>query len=719
MAAAKKRESKYLRAKTGKIRRYETAVFDLESKDGDSDQAGYTRPFLACFYDGKQHTLFRNAPHLRRWGYKKTPHLEEGGLIDRLMRHMLGMDLCGTCEVANEEALATGGPLELCPPCRHLRRRYSSARCRIFAHNGGRFDSLFVFPWLLRYRDRLRWEISGPESRIQRLEIWPKLADKKRLSWVIQDSVAILPMSLEQIGKKFLPEGTAGKMQHDLHMPEDDPRWDQYVKQDCTVLWHGVETLTTMVTGLGGEVGVTLPATAMNVYRRVFLDRPIHRSAHFTDCAGTQWDDVEEEDAPCHGCMHQWIRQGFYGGRTELFETSGHDVADFDLNSSYPASMMERMPAGRPKVIGPVRDLDVLRKLHDKHVGFVEATVWIPPDNPKAYKGDQRIPPLPVRFEGKLVFPVGRLRGVWSWDELELVLHPRVGGEIVETHRSVWYEAWPVFQGYVKTMYAYREAFKRGEGNEALDALAKLLLNSLFGKTGQKVERGKLIYLPLDDDKRLEVMDRARPLDGDPDEAVVWEEPTILNAPYIVPQLAAQVTTLSRKRLFLGMMSVLDQGGRVLYTDTDSIMCTGAVVQPVGNKLGQWKREYPDVLLDGTFILPKLYQLRKHTLDCDDPTCAGCKGSIQKMKGVPSRLHTPENFQKLMPKSFGGLGERLTFQRLTQHRTMIADHLESPEMEETYKTVRTDYDKRTLDRRDGSTKPLELTGGEGHYRVAP
>lgn len=1132
----KRKDAKYLRAKRGKIRRYETAVFDLETKDGDSQQAGFTRPFLACFYDGQEHRLFRNAPQLRSWAIDRVPHLEEGGLIDALMRHVLGMNLCGTCEVSNEEALSTGAAgLQLCPECRKLRRRYSAARCRIFAHNGGRFDALFILPWLLRHKDRFKWEISGPESKILRLEIWPRRSNKKRLSWVIQDSVAILPMSLDQVGKVFLGDDLKGqKKQVDLHMHEDDPEWDVYVKQDCTVLYKGVEKLTTLVTSLGGEVGMTAPATAMSIFRRAFLDKPIVRNAHFDTCQGTVWDDVEEEDRPCYGCLHDFIRQGYYGGRTELFETSGHDVSDFDVNSSYPFSMTHRMPAGRAKIFGPVDDLEVFRKLHKTHVGFVEADVWIPPFNPQAYAGQQRIPPLPVRFEGKLIFPTGSLRGVWSWDELELLYHPRIAGSVVKVYRSVWFEARPVFDGFVASMYAYRQAYKSGTGNAAMDALAKLMMNSLYGKFGMRIERGKLVFVPVDEPDRLKLVEKCRPVDNEPDEAVVWEEPVLVNAPYVVPQLAAQVTTLSRILLWKGMISVLDQGGRVKYSDsisegrcvvvqnprgrelvlpvgrlfdlladgrlredgkeyveapegwralaidstgqtgffplervirhragkplhlistkegqtevtsdhgimvegaavtpeaflekslrftrvippadgvvfdlidllrqeledvryavprgakykgidavyrfipwhaemrnqdgiraltktikldgphgrdesmikclytgddlrdlltvigafvsegassltghiepktarfdmktavrncwsvsqndphwlldvkraleritvnvhteiypsrgasilrsgakflsvlfaalcgeggsknrrlpgfcmnlsremflhlwqklvegdgsvdkrqgtvsyctqslelasqlsyllrkhgfdhstqyrhekkawtlvlregkprkarvikhevrepsadeyvydltvsgahtfvdalgcvllhnTDSIMCTGARVQPEGKALGQWKNEYPDVLLDGTWVLPKLYQLRKHAPDCEDPGCPGCRGTLQRMKGVPGRMQTAENFNAIIPRSFGGLGQPVTFERLTQHRTMIAKHLESPVMEKTFKTIRTEYDKRALDRQSGQTEPLHLRFIDGQYR---
>ena len=721
-------ESWWLRKIKKKLRRYRTVVYDLESKNGDTSRKGFTRPFLAWKYDGEEHQCFRQPKHLKDVPWKEAPWLDDGGVIDLLMRDLLGLNLCGPCDIANQRALEDPDiRLRLCDTCRELRGRYQSKKARIYAHNAGRFDALFIVPWLERHDARFEFEISGPESRIQQLTVWPRGRNRKQISWTFLDSVAILPMSLKKIGETFCGVKER-KISLDLDIDEDDLAWEAYNRRDCEVLHSGVENLNAKVISLGGEVGVTAPSTAMSVFRHVHLEKPIARNKHLSNCLGYRVnpvtgspliEDDEDADSPwleCTGCAHDFARLGYYGGRTELFHAFGRDVRYFDINSSYPRSMLEPMPVGRMREFGPEQDLDFYRKLRKKkHVGFMEVTVWIP--------DDCVIPPLPSRSDGKLKFQTGTLRGVWDWDELQLLFHPRVNGKIVEVHRSVWYEARPVFKSFVETFYALRQVAKKS-GDAAMSELCKLLMNALYGKFGMRIERSTLVWHRLGDPPPAK---NARPLTGDPDGEGVWEVPRLVEAPYVIPQIAAKVTSESRIRLFLGMMSVLDQGGKVLYCDTDSIMCENAKVLPEGDLLGEWKREYPDVLMDGTFVLPKLYQLRMHEPKCDDRDCPGCRWhlviedleeekkfedfvdhltvddieafrseenlrfslkppSVEKLKGVPHRMHTPSNFRKILPANpvYKGKGERVYIDgdMITQHRVMMRERLPGPRVYE-------------------------------------
>src|SRR4029077_7292564 len=68
---------------------------------------------------------------------------------------------------------------------------------------------------------------------------------------------------------------------------------------------------------LGGEVGMTTPSTAMRLFRRRFLghdgvQEKIPRYRHFPTC------EHQSDEGPCDGCLHDWIRLGYYGGRTEI-----------------------------------------------------------------------------------------------------------------------------------------------------------------------------------------------------------------------------------------------------------------------------------------------------------------------------------------------------------------------------------------------------------------
>lgn len=177
-------------------------------------------------------------------------------------------------------------------------------------------------------------------------------------------------------------------------------------------------------------------------------------------------------------------------------------------------------------------------------------------------------------------------------------------------------------------------------------------------------------------------------------------------------------------------------GGVVYYCDTDSIMTNMAI--PTSAQLGGWKLENPpDAIMAGHWVLPKLYQLQFHTLDCpwalydpEDPDasahmppveCKGCKGdkpTKQKMKGVGGRAQTPANWELMVNQ-----GGSVEFERVAQHRAILnsattAEKIDRPNLSEdgpmlspvvvtAKKSVRTKYDKRQL-LKGGGTIPIHV-----------
>lgn len=742
--------------------------------------------------NGAEHPpLFRCADDWPEW------HLRPGqGCIDRFARFVFG-------QVGDKK--------------KH-RARYQRKQAQIYGHNAGKFDMLFLLGWLLRHRDEFEFEIVSVQSRIQQLIVWRRGETKKR-AWIFLDSVSLLPMTLDKVGKTFIsnPSGsleqpaTAApqdlnnrKLHINLNLHESDAQWDEYLKTDCVVLRKGLLSYEKMILALGGEVGITAPATAMKLFRMAFQKTWIAINAHLGNCTGKceAKGKLDEHGHPagcsrdslcsgaCHGCLHEFVRLGYYGGRTELFRSWVRNAFYFDINSSYPASMREEMP------IGPVTDFGesswaFCAQMRKTHIGFVEAEVEIPEGT--------KIPPLPWRVPeganihfrqpdgtdtvvppGKLIFPTGRLRGVWDFDELALVLHPHVKGRIVKIHRSVWFKSGRIFDDFVDVLYSYRskddpnnyssgqiqyrctlccaertivaaertkfscfdcggkkgEVLNEDEFNGALAETCKLMLNSLYGKFGMREERTGLQLVFNPECGPSVWPEHGWPIDGEHDTCLVWEVEKVCQAPYIIPQISAHITALSRIRLFHGMIDVVAQGGCVVYVDTDSIVCDKRI--PCSAGLGGWKLETPpDHMISGTFILPKLYQLQYHSLDCQWNTyglgeeCLGCSRNLgflkkagikgvtkEKMKGVGSRSQNPKNFD-VMTKQKGVV----SFERLSQHRAILnasrnallidePNHSEhggmlSPRTVIATKSVRTQYDKRTL-QYDGSTVAIHI-----------
>lgn len=586
---------------TSKVKRKKFLVVDIESKDGDSQRAGFTRPFLVGVYDGKSYHQFSNQCDDGPW---EENYFARGGCIDRAMRFM-------------------------------LQKKYAGHH--IYAHNGGRFDFLFFLPWMVKHGPELGFHMNiiPVASSIQVLDVWR--GKNKWRKWRFLDSFKLIPTSLDKAAKAF---GLKGKKQHDLNIHESDPQWTEYLRQDCLELYgvltrfhHYIETI------LGGEVGMTAPSTSIKLLRRRYLKEALPRSQD----------------------THEFVRESYVGGRVEVFEREGEGLSYFDINSSYPAAMLEAMPAGK----ATWWEGEPPSWLTENQLGFCEVSVNVPKSI--------HIPPLPMRGskdnglpDGKLVFPTGKLRGRWEWDELKLALE--VGCTIEAWHDSVWYEPVHMFEDFVRDLYKYRDK-SRSEYDEGLAAVVKIMLNSAYGKFGMKTLRKKM-YMWDDDD----MPENATPADGTPD-SLVWYAEEETDAPYIMPQIAARVTALGRIRLYRYMMQAQAAGGNVYYCDTDSIITDVREGIETTTELGGLKDEYPEQSgrLMGRFLGPKLYLLT------DDPSLFPQKTSAEFWEecahGEGSAGEGRDDFERVAAK---GLQKRTRemFERFARGETIYMDRLE-------------------------------------------
>jgi len=222
------------------------------------------------------------------------------------------------------------------------------------------------------------------------------------------------------------------------------------------------------------------------------------------------------------------MRDGFFGGRTEpikLYKECGTEKIGYvDFTSLYPSVQSGyyrdvitgeghrvKYPIGHP-----VRP-DVLYPNPSLYFGFMKVSISVPLD---AYHSI-----LPVRMDGKLVFPVGELKGTWTTIELEeAVKHGAVINHVYDVqHFPESTEA--LFSSYVSRFMkikieaggwgkakidvndknAQREFIRNnknwwgidinpesmGEFNPGLYYISKLALNSLWGKFAQRPDLGK------------------------------------------------------------------------------------------------------------------------------------------------------------------------------------------------------------------------------------
>lgn len=573
-----------LRRLSGEPKVRSFATIDIEARN-------WTEPYAVGFYDGRRYIDFVDYT----FSYKS---------VEAALKHVLTAEYAGYW---------------------------------IYAHNGGNYDFTFLIRHILmtpEYRKRYLVDIIPIGSTVISFTVieidpahhrkWcedkkcrgcqPKKSNKREMKWTFVDSARLMPLPLDDIGKVF---GTTQKVKLDMSYDELAQEQNRktmvhYLKVDCLSLYDAVEKMQKTINNLGGQLGLTLPATSLDIFRRAYQREDIHTNRHYLKCPEYGVARKRGEVPACIGCMHDFIRLAYFGGRTEIYrmqfepwiDATGKriDTAEmWDINSHYPNCMLEPMPVGPAVEMEGLSQAEVYSNAR-RMMGIVECDVYIPED---CY-----LPPLPVRVEikgsgdntaykvhekddgnSKLCFPTGYIHG--TWDTAELVLLEKVGGRILKTYKSLWFETSPIFVRFIKQLYKFRDK-KDPKWNEFLDFVAKICMNALYGKWAMKENRTKVVIHPSSPEGKKCINF----------EADVWAENVIVTPLYIVPQLSVHVTSLARARLWEINWKVLKGGGRIYYNDTDSLVGSGAKLE-TGTDLGALKHEA--TITRAVFALPKLY----------------------------------------------------------------------------------------------------------------
>lgn len=254
-------------------------------------------------------------------------------------------------------------------------------------------------------------------------------------------------------------------------------------------------------------------------------------------------------------------RLSYRGGRTEAFfigEWKGGTVYKLDVNSMYPYVMKNReYPVKLVKVL-PYASVEQLKRIMRQYLVITRVKV----------KVDK--PVVGVKKE-KLIFPIGVFWSVLTSPELELVMK---NGQILEVKEVAIYEKAKIFEDYVDYFYNLRLKFKE-KGNEVMQYFAKIFMNSLYGKFGQKNESFKTIGFTDDPDFKAE-----RVYDADEGRwryfrvigNKIEEKDGYIEGSNSFVAIASFVTAYARCYLW----KLIEKAGQknVLYCDTDSLFTT-------------------------------------------------------------------------------------------------------------------------------------------------
>jgi len=424
-------------------------------------------------------------------------------------------------------------------------------------------------------------------------------------------------------------------------------------KNDAKATWKIFDILQKFfIRKFGISIRPTIGATALKVFQTNFFE-----DKWFRDENAKKADEFE--------------RSAYYGGRTEIFRRGTLAVEAYDVNSMYPAVMKnEYLPRpNRAKWLNTPPIEKVMALIESKTLFILEGTLFIP---------DQKIPPLPVKAappggkDIKLLFPVGEVSGVWCSPEVEAAL--KYGARPVKIDHVLYYpEKGKFFEKFVDSVYSERIRAK-AEGKSAETFMLKVLMNSLYGKFGQR--NGKSTdYLPLSGDEAFSLLkEGARVIFTLDNNGKITSDAFLITPPeekvdsdHTFTCISAFITSYARVRLLEGMKAVGEEN--VVYCDTDSIYILKDALEGIEGKievdssrLGAWKNEGENVL---EFYRPKVYG--------------------EKMKGVP-------NHHQLISKDDNSLV--VEFLKVVKRKESIKRGLPWNAFLTTRKTIKLTDDKR-------------------------
>lgn len=404
------------------------------------------------------------------------------------------------------------------------RREYSG--WRIFAHYGGKFDIDYIFDWLRANRPEIPINFYCSGSCVVSFTI-----HVGRYRFRFADSYRLMDSPLSTLTKEFDVEHKKQKF---------DPSSIEYNRHDCLGLYEVLQKFFALF-DLTRE---TIASQALAVFKTRFLTRPIYGIPR------------RAED---------FVRKGYFGGRVEVYRYDPKRLNKYDVNSLYPFAMLDPVPVEYNGFTTRLPD-------DDSEIGFYDADV----DYPDTY-----LPVLPTVFSGRLFFPVGKFRGIFSSMELRRAIED---GACIRINGGIIFKAERIFSGFVDSLYRMRLDAEKA-GNEAIRYTIKKVLNSLYGKFGQG--REQIAYCLDPGTSRLDPMDDDSPLIyplGPAGSGLAYYFRDSF-ASHILPHISAAVTSRAR----LVTHRYLSASGPVWYTDTDSVFTTSKL--PTSRNLGALKLE--------------------------------------------------------------------------------------------------------------------------------
>lgn len=505
------------------------------------------------------------------------------------------------CDVDNPESLIYGTDID-----RFFEVCKSLPNCRIYFHNLA-FDGSFIMDWLLRHN--YKWE----DDRFPRYDygFTTVISDMNQLysirvnfghghSVTFWDSLKIIPLSIAAEAKAFGLDEGKGDLDYTAEREEGHQLTDEevdYIRRDVQI-----DAKAIRITLDSGMDKMTIGACALADYKRMLGGERGFRY-HFPK--------IDEE-------ADRFIRMAYKGGfvyvNPKYASIELGSGISYDVNSLYPSVMAscsdEVLPYGNPKwFYGHPKPTDQ----HPLWIAQVRCSFIIKEGKIPCIqmKGNMSFRPTEYITDSMGVVTLTITSVDWALINMQydVDVYEWIGGYSFKGSQLL-------FKQYVDKWVEVKNA-ATVTGNSGQRTIAKLMLNSLYGKFAtQLCVRSRK---PILDDDVLRYIDI----------------PETTRDPVYLP-VGCFITAWARYKTITTAQGC---GDRFVYSDTDSVKIIGEEpidgmdVDPV--RLGAWKDE-------GHFI--RFKALRAKTYIAEYPDDDGSHIEVH-VAGMPAKCHSQVTFE--------------------------------------------------------------------------
>jgi hypothetical protein len=461
----------------------------------------------------------------------------------------------------------------------------SKVKKRVIYFHNLKFDGKFLIDFLIRNHfvydpdrktDNSFTCLISEYGHFYSIEVTFKAYKKDRKSTIFYDSLKKLPLSVAKIAKSFNLSSLKGEIDYKKDRPVGYSPTDEELEYLFNDVW--------------------IVAQALSIQHQQNLKRmTIGGDAlfHYKTITGKNYRKWFPDILDNEGRMFLELKRFYRGGFTYVNPTyQGIDIGEgvtYDCNSMYPSVMKnDLLPYGQPiyysgkyntefEDIYPLYCQTVVSEFRLKkgHIPFVC-------DKTGFFKKSIEYIENTLPFK-PVVLHLTNIELELFYEHYDIITISYEGGYMFKGRHGM-------FNDYIDHWTEIKEQADK-DGNSGLRQIAKLMLNSLYGKFGKNIFMGGKIP----------------EFDYDSDIVRYKDKPVKLEQGEYIP-IAIFVTSYARNKMIRTAQSNYD---RFIYCDTDSCHLVGTSlplsIEIDPYKLGAWKEE--DCFIRARYLRPKAYVL--------------------------------------------------------------------------------------------------------------